>query len=40
VVLDDDHRVAFIDEAVEDVDQAADVLVMQADGGFFDEIEI
>jgi hypothetical protein len=40
VVLDDDDGVAFIDEAVEDVDEAADVLVVEADGGLFDEIEI
>jgi hypothetical protein len=39
-MLDDDDGVAFIDETVEDVDQAADVLVVQADGGFFDQIEI
>ena len=38
VVFDDDHGVAFVDEAVEDVDQAADVFVMEADGGFLDEI--
>ena len=40
VVLDDDDGVAFIDEAVEDVDEAADVLVVEADGGFLDQIEI
>ena len=40
VVLDDDDGVAFVDEAVEDVDEAADVLVVEADGGFLDEIEI
>ena len=40
VVLDDDDGVAFLDEAVEDVDEALDVFEVEADGGFFDEIEI
>ena len=40
VVLDDDDGVAFIDEAVEDVDEALDVFEVEADGGFLDEIEI
>jgi hypothetical protein len=40
VVLDDDDGVAFVGEAVEDVDEAADVFVVEADGGFFDEVEI
>ena len=40
VVLDDDYRVAFIDEAVEDVDEALDVFEVEADGGFLDEVEI
>ncbi len=40
VVLDDDDGVAFIDEAVEDVDEAFDVFEVEADGGFLDQIEI
>ena len=40
VVLDDDDGVAFIDEAVEDVDEALDVFEVEADGGFFDEVEV
>ncbi len=40
VVLDDDHGVALIDEVVEDVDEALDVFEVEADGGFFDQIEI
>ena len=39
VVLDDDDGVAFIDEAVEHVDETLDVFEMEADGGFFDEIK-
>jgi hypothetical protein len=39
VVLDDDDGVAFIDKAVEDVDEAADVFLVEACGGFFDQIE-
>ena len=40
VVLDDDDGVAFIDEAVEDIDEAFHVLEVEADGGFFDQVEI
>jgi hypothetical protein len=40
VVLDDDDGVAFVDEAVEDVDEAFHVGHVQADGGFFDEVEV
>jgi len=40
VVLDDDDSVAFIDEAVEHVDEALDVFEVEADGGFLDQIEI
>jgi hypothetical protein len=40
VVLDDDDGVAFIDEAVEDVDEALDVFEVEADGGFLDEVEV
>jgi hypothetical protein len=39
-VLDDDDGVAFIDEAVEDVDEALDVFEVEADGGFFDKVEV
>lgn len=40
VVFDDDDGVAFVDEAVEDIDEAADVFVVEADGGFLDEVEV
>jgi hypothetical protein len=40
VVLDDDDGVAFIDEAVEDVDEAFHDGHVEADGGFFDEVEV
>jgi hypothetical protein len=40
VMLDDHHGVAFIDEAMEDVDEAIDVFEVEADGGFLDQIEI
>ena len=40
VVFDDDDGVAFVDEAVEDIDEAFDIFEVEADGGFFDEIEI
>ena len=39
VVLDDDG-VAFVNAAVEDVDEAFHVGHVQADGGFFDEVEV
>jgi hypothetical protein len=40
VVLDDDDGVAFVNEAVENVDEAFHVGHVQADGGFFDEVEV
>jgi hypothetical protein len=40
VVLDDDDGVAFIKEAVEDVDEVFHVGHVEADGGFFDEVEV
>ncbi len=40
VVLDDDDGVAFVGEAVEDVDEAFYVFEVEADGGFLDEVEI
>ena len=39
VVLDDDDGVSVIDETVEDVDEFGGVFHVEADGGFFDEIE-
>ena len=40
VVLDDDDGVTFVDEAVEDFGEAGDVLLMEPDGGFLNEIEV
>ena len=40
VVFDDDDRVALVDEAVEDINEARDVFQVEADGGFFDEVEV
>ena len=40
VVFDDDDGVAFVDEAVEDADEAFHVGHVQADGGFFDGVEV
>jgi hypothetical protein len=40
VVFDDDDGVPFVNEAVEDVDEAFHVGHVQADGGFFDELEV
>jgi hypothetical protein len=40
VMLDDDDGVAFIDEAMQDVDEAGDIGDVQADGGLFDEVEV
>lgn len=40
VVLDDDDGVAFVDEAVKEVDEAGHVGGVEADGGFLDEVEI
>ncbi len=40
MVLDDDDGVAFIKEAVEDVDEAFHVGHVEADGGFFDAVEV
>jgi hypothetical protein len=40
VVLDDDDGVPFIDEAVEDINEALDVFEVEADGGFLDEVEV
>ena len=40
VVLDDDDCVALVDEAVEDVSETGDVLLVESNGGLFDEIEI
>lgn len=40
VVFDDNDRVVFVDQAVQDIDEAFDVFEMEADGWFFDEIKI
>jgi hypothetical protein len=40
VVFDDGDRVALIDEAVEDIDEAGDVFEVEPDGRFFDEVEV
>jgi hypothetical protein len=40
VVFDDDDGVAFVDEAVEDVDEAFCVGHVEADGGLFNEVEV
>ena len=36
----DDDGVAFVGEAVEDFDEFVYVLGVEADGGFFDEVEV
>jgi len=40
VVFDDGNRVSLVDEAVEDIDEAGDVFEVEADGRFFDEVEV
>ena len=40
VVLDDDDGVAFVDEAMQDVEETFHVGHVEADGGFFDEVEV
>ena len=40
VVFDDGDRVSLVDEAVEDIDEAGDVFEVEADGRFFDEVEV
>jgi len=40
VVLDDDDGVAFVGEAVEDVGELCNVLLVEADGGFLDEVKV
>jgi hypothetical protein len=40
VMLDDDDGVAFVHEAVKDVDEAFHAGHVEADGGFFDEVEV
>jgi hypothetical protein len=39
VVLDHDHGVALVAEAVQDVEQMLDVVKVQADSGFVEDIE-
>jgi hypothetical protein len=38
-VLDDDHRIALVHKAVDDLEQLADVLEMQAGGGFVEDVD-
>ena len=38
VVLDDDHRIAFVDKAVDDIEQLADVFEMQSGGGLVEDV--
>jgi hypothetical protein len=40
VMFDDDDGVAGIDEALEDLDETADVLEVEADGGFFEDEKV
>lgn len=40
VVLDDHDSVAFVDEAVKDIGEAGDVLLMESDSGFLDKVEV
>ena len=40
MVLDDDDGVAFVHEAVEDVDEAFYVGHVEADGALLDEVEV
>jgi hypothetical protein len=40
VVLDDHHRVSFIDETVKDVDEALYILQVKSDGGFLNQVEV
>jgi hypothetical protein len=40
VVLDDHHRVSFIDETVQDIDEALNILQVKSDGGFLNEVEV
>ena len=39
VVLDDDDRIALVDEAVEHVEQLADVFEVQAGGGLVEDVD-
>ena len=40
VVFDNHDGVAFVDEAMEDIGETRDVLLVKADGRFFDEVEV
>ena len=40
MVLDDDDGVSFVSETVEDVDKLTDVIEVEPDGGFLDEVEV
>jgi hypothetical protein len=39
VVFDDDHGVAGVNKAVEEVEEAGDIVAVEADAGFFEEVE-
>ena len=39
IVLDDDDRVALVDEAVEDFEQFGEVVEVEAGGRFVEEVE-
>ncbi len=40
MMFDHDDGMAFIHQSMKNFRQACDILLMQADGGFFDEIEV
>lgn len=39
VVFDDDHRIAELDELIEDLEELDDIVRVQADGRFVEEIK-
>ena len=39
IMLDHDHAVALLDEAVEDFEELADIVEMEAGGGFVEDVE-
>ena len=40
MVFDDDHRVALLDQCVQNADESFAIAQMQTDGGLFEEVEI
>lgn len=40
MVFDDDDGVAEVDQLVEELEEALAIVQMQADGGFFEQVEI